>query len=131
MQRDEIDRYEVGPFEIVAYATPDLETSFEEWQEPTMLGDDTGVHEWYAERKSTFGVFWWLVGVEVEAKFNIGGGESILLGQASLWGVESDAQEEISDEIIPQLAEEAIIEAKTHLRKIEESLKAIHLDTSA
>lgn len=126
MQRDEIDRYEidryeVGPFEIVAYTTPDEMTSFEEWQ----------VREYYAERESTFDILWWFVGIEVEARFPIGGGENILLGCASVWGIESDDQRYISDEAIPLLAEEAIIEAKTHLRKIEESLKAIHLDNFA
>jgi hypothetical protein len=48
-----------------------------------------------------------------------------------VWGVESDAQELIREDLIPDLAEEAIIEAKTHLRKIEAALKGIHLDTSA
>lgn len=128
MQRDEIDRYEVGPFEIVAYAVTDEDMSLEAWiEDPTLEDREENLNERY----STLGIAWWFIGVEVVASLRLGEGEEIILGRASVWGVESDADEYIDSEIIPRLAEEAIIEAKTHLRKIEESLKAIHLDNLA
>ena len=65
------------------------------------------------KRACRFGTDWWYVGIVVTARRT-----GIKLGEASLWGIESDSEEDYFTETVIDLAGEVIAEAKQALRRL-------------
>lgn len=124
MYKEEITRFEQDGFEVVAYWTPDEVSnsqSFEEnWPAPDPLEAYGLPFELYYERKAEYENDEWMwVGVIVEASVN-----NVTLGEGSLWGIASMDTDYIKDEVVPDLADEAVTDARNHLRKILDSVQA-------
>ncbi|HSH30920.1 MAG TPA: hypothetical protein VK971_13520 [Thiohalobacter sp.] len=64
-------------------------------------------------RACDYGHGWWYVGIEVIARR-----AGIELGNASLWGIESDSGEEYFTETAFELADEAIAEARNAMQRL-------------
>ena len=127
MYREEIKRFEQDGFELVAFTSPDdymNSIPYEDFDEPPGPEDTKEFTDLYYNRKNQLEQgLWHFVGVIVEASLTLQYSgkidRKIVLGDASLWGIESDAGEYF-EEVIQELAPEALDEAKANLQKISE-----------
>lgn len=123
MYKEEIARFEQDGFELVAYLTPDevsnSESLEENWPAPDPLQQPDFAESYFRLKEEYENGEWNWVGVIVEASVN-----NVILGEDSLWGIASMDTDYIKDEVVPDLADVAVTDAREHLQTILDSLKA-------
>jgi hypothetical protein len=118
---EEIKRFEQDGFEVRAYITPDDDANMMPYEEmhpaPDPALEADYIESYYKLKRDYENGEWEWVGVIVEARIN-----NVALGAASIWGTDSISEEYIYNDLIPELAEDAMWEAKVQAKEISRKL---------